>query len=374
VRFEVKYPSGAPHEVELSGTVAVLGRDPSCDLVLNDARCSRRHAVIEAGPQGVSIRDAGSANGIYVNGKKVERAQLADGDVVRLGEVFIKVLPEEVVGTVVMAPEDLEAVEQMHQPIDGERTASVPPTPVEEMPPLTPPAPVAPPRATGLPRVLTPAPGPPPPEIAPPSPRPPAPPPPAPAPTPRVPRPAPVAPAPPPALPRAPVAAPRPAPPAAAAGPIGRPMTVTLLALLWLIGVLYYPVLTIVALRSSSGPAAYLAGAVGMLATLTSAVMAWGLWARQGWARLAQIALCALGILSCAFAPACGTILAYLFRGDVKSHFGDSRPDGPGAGENGSLEPYFTAAVAGLVVLPILALAMLGLIGAATAPAAAPSQ
>jgi predicted component of type VI protein secretion system len=108
VRFEVRYPTGAQHEVELSGSVAVLGRDPSSDLVLNDAKCSRRHAVLEAGPDGIAVRDAGSANGIFVNGKKVERAQLGVGDVVRLGETTLKVLAEEVPGTLVMAPEDVE--------------------------------------------------------------------------------------------------------------------------------------------------------------------------------------------------------------------------------------------------------------------------
>jgi len=108
VRFEVRYPTGAQHEVELSGSVAVLGRDPSSDLVLNDAKCSRRHAVLEAGPDGLAVRDAGSANGIFVNGKKVERAQLSVGDVVRLGETTLKVLAEEVPGTLVMAPEDVE--------------------------------------------------------------------------------------------------------------------------------------------------------------------------------------------------------------------------------------------------------------------------
>ena len=108
MRFEVRYPTGAQHEVELSGSVAVLGRDPSSDLVLNDAKCSRRHAVLEAGPEGIAVRDAGSANGIYVNGKKVERAQLGVGDVVRLGETTLKMLAEEVPGTLVMAPEDVE--------------------------------------------------------------------------------------------------------------------------------------------------------------------------------------------------------------------------------------------------------------------------
>lgn len=356
MRFEVKYPSGAPHEVELSGTVAVLGRDPTCDLVLNDARCSRRHAVLEAGPQGVSIRDAGSANGVYVNGKKVERAQLVDGDVVRLGEVFIKVLPEEVPGTVVMAAEDLEAVEEMHKPIDAERTASVPPTPLEKMPPRATPSPTPlPSHLTGLPRAVA---APPPSPAAPP--------------TPRAARPAPGATVPAPAPGAAPTRTGAFGP--ASGGPIGRPMTVTLLAVLWLIGVLYYPLLTLLSLRTLSGHLAYGAGALGILATLTSGVMAWGLWARQGWARLAQIALCVLGLLTCAFAPACGVILAYLFRGDVASHFGTTRPAGPGAGEEGRLEPYFTAALAGLVVLPILGLALFGLIGAVTAPGAGPSQ
>jgi hypothetical protein len=364
LRFEVKYPSGQPHEVELSGTVAVLGRDPSCDLVLNDARCSRRHAVLEAGPQGVSVRDAGSANGIYVNGKKVERSPLVPGDVVRLGEVFLKILPEEVVGTVVMAPEDLEAVEHMHKPIDGDRTASVPPTPVEEMaprapapppppapapapPPPPPPAPAPSPAAAGLPRLHTPPPSP------------------SPSPAPRAPRPP---------TPSRAASAPPPARAAVAGGsggPIDRPLTVTVLAGLWMIGVLYYPAVTILSLRQFSGVVGYAVGAVGVLATLVSALMAWGLWARQAWARFAQAAFCILGILTCVFAPACGTILAYLFRADVSSHFSDKRPEGPGAGEDGKLEPFFAAAVVGLVVLPILLSALVSLVGAFAGPTAA---
>src|SRR3982751_4143993 len=107
VRFEVRYPTGSVHEVELQGTLAVLGRDPSCDLVLNDAKCSRRHAVIEAGPDGLSVRDSGSANGVYVNGKRVERSPLKDDDEIRLGEVTIKVLAEEVPGTLVMGPDEI---------------------------------------------------------------------------------------------------------------------------------------------------------------------------------------------------------------------------------------------------------------------------
>jgi hypothetical protein len=114
----------------------VLGRDPASDLVLNDAKCSRRHAVVEAGPDGLAIRDAGSANGVFVNGKKVERAPLVAGDVVRLGEVTLKVLAEEVAGTLVMAAEDID---------DFGGTRPVQPAPDVSAPPPKPKAPAPPP-------------------------------------------------------------------------------------------------------------------------------------------------------------------------------------------------------------------------------------
>jgi FHA domain len=141
MRFEVRYPTGAQHEVELSGTLAVMGRDPSSDLVLNDPKCSRRHAVVEAGPDGMAIRDAGSANGIYLNGKKVERAKLADGDEIRLGDVVVRVLPEDVPGTLVMAPEDLDEMGATRPPRPSGPTAKT--TPAVTPPPSQP----APPRA-----------------------------------------------------------------------------------------------------------------------------------------------------------------------------------------------------------------------------------
>jgi hypothetical protein len=110
VKFEVVYPTGARHEVELQGTLAILGRDPSCDLVLTDVKCSRRHAVVEAGSDGLSIRDTGSANGVFVNGRRVDRSRLSDGDVVQLGGIEIRVLPEEISGTVVMGPDEIDDI------------------------------------------------------------------------------------------------------------------------------------------------------------------------------------------------------------------------------------------------------------------------
>src|SRR5262245_19053916 len=114
MRFRLEYPSGAAHEVEVAGSVAAVGRDPSSDLVLNDPKCSRRHAVIESGPDGITIRDNGSANGVFVNGRKTERSRIRDGDVVKLGDVTMTLLPEPMSGTVVM-----EQIEDLGAPRSG---------------------------------------------------------------------------------------------------------------------------------------------------------------------------------------------------------------------------------------------------------------
>lgn len=94
MRVQVKYPGAQPHEIELPGRVSIIGRDPSCDLVVHDVKCSRRHAVLETGPDGVTVRDSGSANGVFVNGQRIERSVLRAGDTISLGEVQIVLLPE----------------------------------------------------------------------------------------------------------------------------------------------------------------------------------------------------------------------------------------------------------------------------------------
>lgn len=103
MKLEVSQPEGTPHEVELPDEEIVIGRDPSCDLVLNDNRCSRRHAIIEPTPDGFVVRDAGSANGIFVNGRRMERSPLGPGDRVRVGATVLTVLGE-VAETLVAPP------------------------------------------------------------------------------------------------------------------------------------------------------------------------------------------------------------------------------------------------------------------------------
>jgi FHA domain len=76
---------GAGEKFLIDQPTLCLGRDPSCDIFLNDVTVSRDHAVIEAVGDDIMIRDSGSLNGTYVNDQLVESAVLEDGDVVQIG-------------------------------------------------------------------------------------------------------------------------------------------------------------------------------------------------------------------------------------------------------------------------------------------------
>ena len=63
-----------------------VGRDRDCQLVLDDPMVSRRHALLLIGPEGVTVEDLGSRNGVLVNGDRIEgRIQLEPGDVLTIG-------------------------------------------------------------------------------------------------------------------------------------------------------------------------------------------------------------------------------------------------------------------------------------------------
>jgi len=66
---------------------AVLGRSRECDVVLDDANVSRKHAEIRPGPHGWTVADLGSTNGTRVNGRTVSSGAhpLEAGDRLELG-------------------------------------------------------------------------------------------------------------------------------------------------------------------------------------------------------------------------------------------------------------------------------------------------
>ncbi|WP_127478211.1 FHA domain-containing protein [Sulfurivermis fontis] len=84
-------------KVLLSGDSYSLGRGDGNDIVVNDDLASREHALLErvvvlGKPDEVRyiIRDLGSTNGTFVNHKQVSEQALNDGDVIRLGQTFLR--------------------------------------------------------------------------------------------------------------------------------------------------------------------------------------------------------------------------------------------------------------------------------------------
>jgi two-component system, cell cycle response regulator len=78
--------AGLAHKLTDTNTTIKIGRDPTADVVLDDAHVSRFHAEIEIkGPEEIWLRDLKSTNGIFINGVKVEERELRDGDKILVG-------------------------------------------------------------------------------------------------------------------------------------------------------------------------------------------------------------------------------------------------------------------------------------------------
>lgn len=78
-----------------SSSEIVVGRSSDLDMVLVEDMVSRRHAKITVNGDTVSIQDLGSTNGTFVNGERVERMNLTDGDRVLIGTSIIKLVTVE---------------------------------------------------------------------------------------------------------------------------------------------------------------------------------------------------------------------------------------------------------------------------------------
>lgn len=72
-------------EQAIDSAVTLVGRDPACDVIVNDIAVSKRHLMLEVSDAGVFVEDMGSANGTWVNGVRVRRHRLQHLDVVAIG-------------------------------------------------------------------------------------------------------------------------------------------------------------------------------------------------------------------------------------------------------------------------------------------------
>jgi pSer/pThr/pTyr-binding forkhead associated (FHA) protein len=67
----------------------LIGRSKECDVQLADPNASRRHAELRLEGAAYWIVDLDSTNGIEVNGRRLRRAKLEDGDRVTIGSTQI---------------------------------------------------------------------------------------------------------------------------------------------------------------------------------------------------------------------------------------------------------------------------------------------
>ena len=89
LRLEILQGAAAPERTEYSlSQQLVVGRDPACDIVLDNPSVSRRHARVFAADGRVYIEDLNSQNGTSVNGSPIRMpCALRSGDCLTTGDV-----------------------------------------------------------------------------------------------------------------------------------------------------------------------------------------------------------------------------------------------------------------------------------------------
>jgi hypothetical protein len=121
--------SGPP--VDVVKDQSMVGREPSCEIVVSDGSVSRRHARLERRGNAWWVVDQGSANGTYVNSLKVAEQALKNGQELRFGALAFRVDLRE----------DPEATLSAPVPKEDTATVMVPQSPPPAPPPPIPPAP-----------------------------------------------------------------------------------------------------------------------------------------------------------------------------------------------------------------------------------------
>lgn len=84
-RLIVKSPQGITKEIEIGRPSFTIGRKPDNDLSLDDPAVSGHHARIVKIQEVLFLEDLASTNGTLVNDRKVDRKQLQDADIIKIG-------------------------------------------------------------------------------------------------------------------------------------------------------------------------------------------------------------------------------------------------------------------------------------------------
>src|SRR3989339_1953792 len=95
---------------KLDKDVILIGRDPTCDVRINNVGISRHHARIEKHDNIYTLFDLGSSNGTYVKGQKITQHNLNSGDEINIWNfsIFFKIPESEQVKEEVKAPQKID--------------------------------------------------------------------------------------------------------------------------------------------------------------------------------------------------------------------------------------------------------------------------
>jgi pSer/pThr/pTyr-binding forkhead associated (FHA) protein len=115
LRFISGKYQGGEYPLQENGEL-VIGRSSELDMVLIEDMVSRKHAKISLQPGQITIADLGSTNGTFVNGEKVKRARLKEGDRILIGTSILKLVG-------VMRPAGVPAIDNKAAQQQLERSA-----------------------------------------------------------------------------------------------------------------------------------------------------------------------------------------------------------------------------------------------------------
>ena len=80
-------PGGPVQRVPLLNVPFLIGRSETADHTIYSSKVSKEHAAIAVSDDGYLVRDLGSTNGTFVNGKRITEHPLADGDIIQVAHV-----------------------------------------------------------------------------------------------------------------------------------------------------------------------------------------------------------------------------------------------------------------------------------------------
>jgi len=73
----------------------IIGRDPDNDIQIDNIAISRKHARIVKNPNDYIIEDMNSVNGIFIDGKKINKKYLKTNDEIIIGKYSLQIILED---------------------------------------------------------------------------------------------------------------------------------------------------------------------------------------------------------------------------------------------------------------------------------------